>query len=167
MRALAVELASRIREDLPGRELFAVTHSLGGIVVRCMSDALPWRGVVMIAPPNNGSRVAAALGGLPAYRWFYGDAGQEMRREGDWPAPPTPFAVIAGTRGLSPTNPVSWLTSAARLFPVGVAHDGTVAVEETRYAGMTSFDTVDADHTWIMNHPDVQKLVLRFLATHR
>ena len=81
--------------------------------------------------------------------------------------PPTPFAVIAGTRAASLGNPTSWLTRALRLLPPDDPSDGTIAVRETRLPGMADFATVDADHTWLMNDPRVHAMVLAFLATGR
>ncbi len=145
---------SLIARELAGRALCAVTHSLGGIVVRHMHDPrLAWQRIVMLAPPNQGSQVAGAFGGNPLYKWFYGPAGQELADPRTWPAPPAPFAVIAGTHGDALSNPPSWVVRRARVFATGVVHDGTVAVDETRLDGMAAFATVPATHTWIMNHP--------------
>lgn len=46
---LAAWLTQAIREDLGEREIFGVTHSLGGVVVRHMGQGLRWRGIVMLA----------------------------------------------------------------------------------------------------------------------
>jgi triacylglycerol lipase len=164
---LAAATAEHIRAAAgPGAELMAVTHSLGGILVRHMPD-LPWRRVVMLAPPNQGSLVARSFRELPAFRWFYGPAGQEVALGDEWPAPPAPFGVIAGTRTTSVANPTSWLTTGLRVFPPGHEHDGTVSVEETRLPGMADFRTVAAGHTFIMNDPRVRAWVVRFLREGR
>jgi hypothetical protein len=163
---LAAWLTRAIRDDLGEREIFGVTHSLGGIVIRHMGD-LRWRGIVMLAPPNRGSRVAAAFKENPVFRWYFGPAGQQVHHAGGWPPPPAPFGVIAGTARLSAAAPPSWLTSALALFPPGEPGDGTVAVSETRLPGMAAFATVAASHAWIMNHPDVEALVLDFLERGR
>ena len=165
--ALARTVADWIRADVGAGPVVGVTHSLGGIVVRHMRDLLPWRGVVMLAPPNAGSRIAARLRHHPWFRWFYGPAGQELADPGAWPPPPAPFAVIAGTRRLAAGNPTSWMTRALTLFPRDVPNDGTVAVAETRLPGMRDFATVDASHTWIMNDAHAVRLVLAFLAGER
>jgi pimeloyl-ACP methyl ester carboxylesterase len=164
---LAAWLTQAIREDLGEREILGVTHSLGGIVVRHMGEGLRWRGIVMLAPPNGGSRVAAAFKDNPVFRWYFGPAGQQVHHAAGWPPPPAPFAVIAGTARLSPVAPPSWLTSALALFPPGEPGDGTLAVSETRLPGMAGFATVEASHAWIMNHPDVAALVLGFLELGR
>jgi hypothetical protein len=168
IRDAAAVIADRLHADLPGAELCAVTHSLGGILVRHLADPrLRWRRIVMLAPPNRGSQVALAFREHPLYRWFYGPAGQELADPAEWPAPPAPFAVIAGTRHQSLTNPTSWITRAMRLFPDGEPNDGTVAVGETRLDGMAGFLTIDATHTWIMNHRTTHDRVVEFLDTGR
>jgi triacylglycerol lipase len=161
--ALADWLAQAIREDLGELPLFGVTHSLGGVLVRHLADRLPWHGAVMLAPPNQGSRVAAAFKDNPIFRWYLGPAGQQVWRAEGWPAPPSPFGVIAGTASLSAAAPPGWLTRALRLLPPDEPNDGTVAVSETRLAGMADFATVAASHAWIMNHPRVPELLLGFL----
>jgi pimeloyl-ACP methyl ester carboxylesterase len=157
-------LADALTEQLVAldRPLSAVTHSMGGVIVRHLHDPrLRWERIVMLAPPNQGSRLAAGLVRNPVFRWFYGPAAAELADASRWPAPPAPFAVIAGTRSLAWTNPTSW--TVGRRFPAGVANDGTVAVEETRLPGMAAFAEVDATHTWIMNAPQVHRLAVRYL----
>jgi len=156
--ALAVEAA--------GRPLYAVTHSLGGILVRHMTDPrLDWRRIVMLAPPSQGSSLAAVMADNRLYRWFYGQAGVELRDGSAWPPPPAPFAVIAGTRRRALMNPTSW--TLGRRFASDRDHDGTVAVDETRLPGMAAYAEIDATHTWIMNHPDAHARVLAFLRDGR
>lgn len=164
IEALANELVVRIKREAPADHYFGVTHSLGGIIVRYMRDALPWRGVVMLAPPNRGSRLALALRDQPIYRWIYGPAGQDVTRPEKWPPPPDPFAVIAGTKGGSLGNPVSWVTRGARFFPPESPNDGTLAVEETKLEGMRELALVEASHTFIMNHPEARARVREMLA---
>jgi pimeloyl-ACP methyl ester carboxylesterase len=160
-------LASAITELLVEhgtRPLHAVTHSMGGIVVRHLRDPrLDWQRIVMLAPPNQGSQLAAGLAQNPVFRWFYGPAGSELADASAWPAPPAPFAVIAGTRSVALTNVTSW--TVGRRFPPGVRNDGTVAVDEAKLPGMAAFAEVDATHTWIMNSPVVQRMVIAYLRT--
>ncbi len=163
--AAAATIADRLADELPDRPLAAVTHSLGGIVVRHLGDPrLRWQRIVMLAPPNRGSQVAAAFTGNRLFGWFYGPAGRELAGPIDpstWPPPPAPCAVIAGTRRRALANPTSWVSH--RVFAAGAAHDGTVAVDETTLAGAAATATVDASHTLIMNHPRVHALTLAFL----
>lgn len=159
---IARALADAIAREAAGRPISAVTHSMGGIVARHLHDPrIAWQRIVMLAPPNQGSRLARELGERPIYRWFYGPAGGELADATPWPAPPAPFAVIAGTRARALSNPTSW--TAGRRFPSGVANDGTVTVDETRLDGMSAFAEVDATHTWIMNDARVHGMVVRYL----
>jgi triacylglycerol lipase len=163
---LATDIAGRIRADVGRRPVLGVTHSMGGILARYIGDALDWRGLVMLAPPNNGSRVAAALAVNPLFRWFYGPAVAELGAlvaAADWPPPPAPVAVIAGTLGPSAGNAPSWLINALGLLPPGQPHDGTVTVGETRLPQMVAFAEVPASHTFLMDHPVARELVRRFL----
>lgn len=165
---LARRLASRIRQDFKDRKLHAVTHSLGGIVLRHMrDDRLRWQRIVMLAPPNQGSAVAESLAGL-MFDFAFGPAGGALGRavklEKPWPFPPAPFAIIAGTRARDVRNPTSVLVS-HRVFTEGEAHDGTVAVAETKLPGMAAFATIDAAHTTIMDEPEAHRLALAFLRT--
>lgn len=159
---LAGEVADWIVEHAGDRPLSAVTHSMGGVVVRHLHDPrIHWHRIVMLAPPNRGSKLAAGLTSNAVFRWYYGPAGAELADGASWPQPPGAFAVIAGTRGLALGNVTSW-TMGRRFLP-GVSHDGTVAVDETRLDGMGAFAEVDATHTWIMNDARTRTLVLRYL----
>lgn len=163
---LASALSDELVDVAGDRPLYAVTHSMGGIIVRHLRDPrLNWSRIVMLAPPNRGSQLAGALVRNPLFRWFYGPAGAELADSSSWPAPPAPFAVIAGTRNRALTNITSW--TMGRLFPPGVANDGTVAVEETKLPEMAAFAEVDETHTWIMNSARVRHLVVTFLCNGR
>src|SRR5512133_491896 len=92
--------------------LDAVTHSLGGIVLRA-AVAGGWlptaalRRVVMLAPPSTGSELADALARTPLFRLAVGPAGPELRTGAAGIAaglPPVPFevGVIAGSRATNP-----------------------------------------------------------------
>jgi triacylglycerol lipase len=159
---LADELTERLLAAAAGRPINAVTHSMGGIIVRHLGDKrLTWSRIVMLAPPNQGSQLAAGLVTNPLFRWFYGPAATELADASTWPSPPGPFYVIAGTRSRALSNVTSW--TFGRRFPTGVRNDGTVTVEETKLVGMAAFAEVDATHTWIMNAPEAHRLVLHYL----
>jgi pimeloyl-ACP methyl ester carboxylesterase len=164
---IAADVVARARSELGDRPVVGVTHSLGGIVARQIGPALDSRGLVMLAPPNQGSQVAAALARQPWFRWIVGPAGGELGATEaalDWPAPPAPFAVIAGTGGASIGNAPSWMIRALRLLPPGAPNDGTLAVAETTLPEMRAYAEVPAGHTSLMNHPRTRALVVRFLA---
>ncbi|NMW24930.1 alpha/beta hydrolase, partial [Rhodanobacter denitrificans] len=46
-------------------------------------------------------------------------------------------------------------------------HDGTVAVEETRLAGLTAHCVVEANHTGLLFSQEVARLVAEFLRDGR
>jgi pimeloyl-ACP methyl ester carboxylesterase len=159
---LAGEVTEWIVDAAGDRPVCAVTHSMGGVIVRHLHDPrIRWQRIAMLAPPNRGSQLAAGLAANPVFRWYYGPAGAELGDGSQWPAPPAPFAVIAGTRARAFTNVTSW--TMGRRFTAGTRNDGTVAVDETRLDGMAAFAEVDATHTWIMNDLRAQALVLSFL----
>ena len=159
---LASEVTEWIVERAGERPVCAVTHSMGGVIVRHLHDPrIQWHRIVMLAPPNRGSQLAAGLAANPVFRWYYGPAGAELADGSQWPAPPAPFAVIAGTRSRALTNVTSW--TIGRRFPAGTPNDGTVAVEETRLDGMSAYAEIDATHTWIMNDARAQRLLVAYL----
>ena len=144
--------------------LHVVTHSMGGVVLRA-ALAEGWLAperlgrVVMLAPPNGGSELAAWLCRTPLFRLALGPAGPELRTgSGGIPSalPPVPFelGVIAGA--------VKRRTAAASLF--GGPNDGKVSVARARAEGMRDFLVVPCGHTFIMNAPDVIGQTFHFLA---
>ncbi len=163
---LAGEIADWISEHAGDRPVHAVTHSMGGVIVRHLHDPrIHWERIVMLAPPNRGSQLAAGLMRNPVFRWYYGPAGAELANGGQWPDPPAPFGVIAGTRSRALSNVTSW--TVGRRFSPETRNDGTVAVDETKLDGMSAFAEVDATHTWIMNDVRVQGLVVSYLRDGR
>lgn len=162
LASLTTYVAERIDRELGSGPVLAVTHSMGGILLRHLAAMRPVAGAVMLAPPNRGSAVARWLARNPLYRRLYGPAGQALGSDDGWPPAPSPCLVVAGSRSLSLSNPTSWLTRAASVFG-GEPSDGTVAVSETWCEGVTEHVVVDANHTWIMNDGEVERLVLSFL----
>ncbi|MEQ9563691.1 MAG: alpha/beta hydrolase [Woeseiaceae bacterium] len=145
------------------RRIHFVTHSLGGILVRYYyadHDVDRVGRVVMLAPPNQGSKVADALRNVPGFDWLNGPAGSQLGKgEDSLPlslgSPDFQFAVIAGNRSIDPVS------SAILENP----DDGKVSVEDTKLDGMSDFRVVDVSHAFIMQNDEVIELVLRFLRT--
>jgi pimeloyl-ACP methyl ester carboxylesterase len=145
------------------RRVHFVTHSLGGILVRyyyAEHDVDRVGRVVMLAPPNQGSKVADALRDVPGFDWLNGPAGAQLGKgEDSLPlslgSPDFEFAVIAGNRSIDP------ISSAILKNP----DDGKVSVEDTKLEGMSDFRVVDVSHAFIMQNDEVIELVLRFLRT--
>ena len=162
--AIADWLVERVQAEVEG-PLMAVTHSMGGVVIRHVGDRLPITRIVMLAPPNAGSAVARGMRDWGIFRRLYGPAGQAVGA-GGWPDPAAPTGVIAGTGGVSWSNPPSWVIRAFKLLP-SEPHDGTVTVAEARGCAHVDFATVATGHSWLMNHPRTRDLVLRFLADGR
>ena len=142
-----------------------VSHSLGGIVVRCMlkEHAVPKLGkIVMLGPPNQGSAVARTMLKGPL-KWVAGPPGQELQSkeylERLCAAPKTGVLIIAGTKSFDYVNPVSYVSGVALEEP----NDGTVSVKETRLEGLPEPLQVKDSHTGLPNNPEVIKAVLDFL----
>lgn len=163
---LAAQVADWINSEVQG-PVSAITHSLGGVLSRFIGDRVAWERVVMLAPPNRGSRVAATLAGNPMYRWYFGPVGSEMSDPAGWPPGPPTFGVISGTKRVSVGNLPSWVTAGLNIIPKNVPSDGTVCVDETKLESMADYAEVPASHTWIMNHPETHALALEFLASGR
>lgn len=120
-----------------------VTHSLGGIVTRAALAGISAKKIgrlVMLAPPNRGSRAARWLGRIsswPRSLVQLSDAPDSFVNS--LPAPRIEIGVIAGR------------------------HDGKVPVEMTHLEGQTDHLVVPAYHTWLMWRGDVQLQIAAFL----
>jgi len=146
------ELGERLGRDVKQRQgstprrVHFVGHSLGNIIVRSaltMSDAPADVGhVVMLAPPNQGSRAADRHTKLVG--WLLRPIA-ELRTDS------------ASTVRLLPT---------LMNVPVGVIageYDGKVGVKETHLAEESAHVVVPATHSFLMFRGDVQRLVVGFL----
>ena len=116
----------------------------------------------MLAPPNQGSRLATALARNTTFAVINGTPGQELGV--DWASiedrlavPPFEFGVIAGGRGDDKGyNPV-----------LPGDDDGTVRVATTHLVGEADFVIVPVLHSFMMNDRRVMECTLRFLQEGR
>jgi len=161
----AEEVSAKLGDLRTDQPLIAVTHSMGGIVLRALASRFRWQGCVMLAPPNHASSFAGWSAGVPPIRWMMGPACGELGREPLWPAPPQPCGIVVGTAGATLDNPPSWLASMRGVFERDEVHDGTVSLREAVHSAATDVAMVDASHTRIMDHPQTVELVLKFLKT--
>lgn len=162
---LAHYVAQAITEAVPAGPLLAVTHSMGGIILRHLADDFDWRGCVMLGPPNQSSELARLTIRIPFVRWVMGPACRDLASSPNWPDPPQPCGLVIGTAGATWGNPPAWLGKIGRVFGPDEVHDGTVSVSEVMHDAATDVAMVRVGHTVMMNHPDVVNLVLRFLDT--
>jgi len=155
-------LSSYVAERLPdtsGRVHF-VTHSLGGLVVRHLArvhPGIPIGRVVMIGPPNRGSRLARHLSGSRVMRRLAGPVGPLLA------SPPEEIArllgpvdfelgVIAGDVRRSVL--AGWLAGPS---------DGRLLIPETQVDGMVDFVAVQRGHALLMNDPTTIAQTIHFL----
>lgn len=156
----------KLREFPPDAELYFVTHSMGGLVVRCYLDEYrpeQAKRLVMIAPPNRGATMAEYLDMYPITDALLGPSGEEMAMGEDYlsnlcgGAPDIEFGIIAGGRGdgegYSPL--------------LDGDDDGTVSVWTTYLPGAVDFLVLEHIHTFICDHPDTIENVIHFLETGR
>jgi pimeloyl-ACP methyl ester carboxylesterase len=138
-----------------------VTHSMGGIVVRyyLKNHKLPNLGrVVMISPPNQGSKLVDSLGDSYFFNKLNGPAGRQLGTGKDslpLRLGPVDFelGVIAGNRSFNPLNSLI----------VPGPDDGTIAVARTKVAGMKDFIVLPRSHIFIMRSEDAIKQVIHFI----
>ncbi|CAN5642055.1 hypothetical protein BH23GEM6_BH23GEM6_19170 [soil metagenome] len=146
------ELGSQLQHDLheyagPGAaRVHFVGHSLGNIIIRWVlanEDSSNFAGrVVMLAPPNQGSRVA------DRYTTSLG-----------WLLKPLPELRSDAMR----SSTSFMLPYAVDVGIIAGRYDGKVAVEETRLEGMDAHVVVSAAHPFLMLRSDVHQLVLDFI----
>jgi len=144
------------------RKVTFVTHRLGALIVRTfLSGSCAWRsrmkvkGIVMIAPPNQGSALAGQLSRFGLFRLLAGPSGNDATIKYNSEIPPldVPCLIVAGSnrrgKGLNP-------------FLDG-DDDGVVKVEETFLSTDDAVIKVEDCHTYISNNEQTVRAVIRFL----
>jgi len=158
---------ARVIENLHGvEEINFVAHSLGNIVLRhylgdhtdIARGILPDRRIkhiVMLTPPNHGSRIAMKVtDALPDIIPTLDELGHDWNKiEPKLATPRCSFGIIAGgkrnTTGYNPLLPGD--------------NDGGVTVKSTRLAGATDFVIVPSSHTGMLFNSIAHDYTLRFL----
>lgn len=152
----------RFIEGLDQETLHFVAHSLGGLVIRHLfyhfSPGRPGRAVTL-GTPHQGSAAAAFLSRFAAGRLLLGKSIQHGLLG---PLPPWPevheLGSIAG---------ITRLGLGLLLPGIPQPSDGTVAVAETRLAGMTDHVEVPASHSSMLWSKAVSRQAVHFLQNGR
>ena len=142
-------------------DIYFVTHSMGGIVLRqyLQTHNMPkLTRIVMLGPPNHGSPLADLLHNDVLFKMITGPAGQELTTEcTSLPNSldrhlPYQVGIIAGNFSFFPF---------AKLF-FHEDNDGKVAISSTQLMGMNDFIILPVSHTFIMRNSVVEEQVLHF-----
>lgn len=150
------ELGAQLRAAVDARLLpehravHFVGHSLGGILIRWVlsrENPPPRVGrVVMLAPPNQGSRAADRFAGLVG--WLL-EPIDELRTD-----------RASTVRTLPPVRGVA-------IGVIAGERDGKVRVADTHLAEEADHVVVDGMHSFLMRRDDVQRLTAEFLRSGR
>jgi len=143
-------------------ELTFIAHSMGGLVMRqALADGGPWvkridvKGLVMIATPNNGARLAEMLGDNSAFNAVTTEAGQNLAPDHVATLPPVSVRhclVVGSNRGGKGLNPL-----------IDGDDDGVVGVEEVLLAGSDDVLFVEGYHQRLPDNTSTIAGVRRFL----
>jgi triacylglycerol lipase len=157
------EIVAGIQEAIPPSEkpTHFVTHSMGGIVLRCLAHEAPeliTGKIVMLAPPNQGSEIIDWMEDSLIARIIFGPGGMSLSTNN----------VRQQIPGFDNQHEIAVVMGQSSRIPffqslLGADHDGIVAIEGGRVAGMERFEIIKADHTLIMNNPKARERVLNYL----
>lgn len=143
------------------KQLNFVGHSMGAIIIRLMLAKYQPQNigrVVMLGPPNQGSRLVDFLKRFDFYKRWYGPAGQEMSKNSQvyqrLPAIDYEVGIVAGDRSLD------WLFS---WFILSGKNDGKLMVDETKLDGMKDHIVLHATHTFMPSNSSVIQQTAHFL----
>ncbi|MEB3224451.1 MAG: alpha/beta hydrolase [Synechococcus sp.] len=152
---IVLRLRQKIQAIAKTEKYSIVAHSLGGVLTRaalaCPQTPAPEQ-VVMLGTPNQPPRLAPLAWHLPPFRWWTGQCGLNLTDKTFYamlPALDVPYRVIAGISG--PRGVLS---------PFGdELNDGIVALTETHLSPTDDVIQLPVLHTFMMNHPPLQRLV--------
>lgn len=159
----AIPEALRRCRTAPCTSIHFVTHSMGGILLRCYlsRQSIEELGrTVMLSPPNHGTEAVDALRNNMFFRWVNGPAGQQLGTGPDG---------IAASLG-AVHYPVGIITGNVHAFfdawlagRISDEHDGKVSVQSARIEGMSDFLVLPYPHGCVMNKEAVISQTLHFL----
>lgn len=139
-----------------------VTHSLGGIVLQVYlqnHNIAKLGRIVMLSPPNHGSRITDLLCNNWLYRFITGPAGQELATNKS----STPNRIL-----LSSKYSIGIIAGNFNFIPFGndifqEPNDGAVSVSSTKTKIMKDFIELPVSHPFMMDNKTVQFEVVNFL----
>lgn len=140
-----------------------VCHSLGGVLARSAlalavaPESFSFPAVlIMLGTPNQSPRAARWAWHLWPFQWFAQDCGKQLAEPAFFEtlaAPACPYQIIAGTSGWTGTG-----------SPFGNhTNDGLVALDETRIHPEDTPLELPVFHTFMMNAPEVQQAIARWI----
>jgi hypothetical protein len=156
MRSVLKHIRGNVRIDV-------AAHSMGNLVVRrywreCMDrnePADPRIGrIVMLAPPNQGARLASLFRDNQVFKTVWGVSGSQIANwdqlKKQLATPNRPFGILAGG-GATLQNPL-----------LEGEDDWVVTVDETKLAGASDFHVMQTNHSGIMSNTNSLECMLRF-----
>lgn len=163
IRELGADLQRRLEarlQDAPNDvELYAVAHSMGGLVLRCYTahpDARRFAAMVFLGTPNRGATMAEQMRDGWPFRTFLGtkaarDLAPSAGVVADLPRPPRLGNVIGG-RG----------DDEGRSSMIPGDDDGRVGVAEAHLADEVDSVLLDVSHTFLPTDDRALEQVLQF-----
>ena len=156
LRAHAAELREFARASQADQLHFA-SHSLGGLVTLAMlgaEEGLPPGRVVLMGSPLDGSIVARRSRKIPGAEKLLGEIRSTLERGYEYLPGDRETGMIAGSRAIG----LGVLVGGA-----GKPGDGTVAVRETRAAGLQDHLELPVTHTGMLYSAEVARQAACFL----
>ena len=144
------------------KKIHFVTHSLGGIVLRRFIEKKPLLNigrVVMITPPNHGTKLVDLLNKTFLFRWILGKAGKQLSSKNSSFVNQLPqksnfdLGIIAATKS---NNPLSYWIFKGK-------NDGTVPINSTKMIGMRDFIEISTSHFFAPRNDEVIKHTVSFI----
>ena len=145
------------------KQIYFVTHSLGGILVRVYLDEQPipeLHRVVMLAPPNHGSEVVDNVKSIPGVAWMNGPAFLQLGTD-EHSVPLSLGPVSVDTAVIAGSSSINLILSNFLDNP----DDGKVSVESARLEGMCAMLVLPVSHPFIMTDELAIEQTISYLNT--